>query len=136
LDPARKGPDIDDLDGKFPPAALPEIRQVIGPERATALERSMDKDFREFARAAREAALPVENAIKVYDIARAAVAAAREVKAIEGLEPAQRSASLAALQRETELAILQVVGEKALKEFFRADRGWGRSTFTMKTSGK
>lgn len=136
LDHARKGPDFFDVVGKIPPEALPEIRQLIGPERSVALERSMDKDFCEFVRTARKAELPVESAIKVYDIAQAAVAAAREVKAIESLDPAQRSASLEALKRETESAIRQVVGEKALKDFFRADRGWGRSTFTMKGPAK
>lgn len=136
LDSARKGPDIDDLIGKLPSEALPEIRQLIGPERSAALERSMDKDFREFVRIARKAELPVENAIKVYDISRAAVAAAREVKTMEGLDVAQRNASLEALKRETESAIRQVVGENALKDFFRSDRGWGRSAFTLKGPAK
>jgi hypothetical protein len=136
LDPSRNGPDLDDLIGRFPASALPEIRQLIGPERSAALERSMDKDFREFAQAAREAELPVESAIKAFDIRCAAEAAARELKAIEDLDPAQRNASLKALKRETELALRQVVGEKAMEDFFQADRGWGHSAFATKGTGK
>lgn len=136
LDSSRRDPDIDDLIGKFPPSALPEIRELIGPERVAAFERSMDPDFRAFAVVARRSELPVDSAIKAFDIRRAAEAAAREVKAVEGLDPAQRNASLEALRRETELAIRQVVGEKAVKDFFRSDRGWGRAAFTTKGSGK
>lgn len=136
FDNRRNEHGLEETIGHVPSEALPEIRDLLGPERAAAFERSMDKDFRETARIARKAELPVESAIKVYDIAQAAVAAAREVKATESLDLAQRSATLEALQRETESAIRQVVGEKALKDFFRADRGWGRTTFTMKPSGK
>jgi hypothetical protein len=136
LDSYRTSPDLEELLQKFPSAALPEIRELLGPERAVAFERSMDKDFREFARIARKLELPVDSAIKVFDIRRAAEAAAREVKAIEGLDPIQRNASLEALSRETELAIRQVVGEKAMKGFFRTDGGWGASAFTTKGSRK
>ena len=136
LDNGRHDRDLEDWLGKLPPESLPEIHELLGPERAAAFERSMDRDFRDFARAARKAELPVDSAIKAFNIRRAAESAAREVKAIEGLEPAQRNASLEALRRETELAMRQVVGEKAMKDFFRADRGWGRSAFTTKGSGK
>jgi hypothetical protein len=136
FDKHRPGHDIEDMLDKLPRESLPEIRELLGPERAAAFERSMDKDFRDFARAARGAELPVDSAIKAFDIRRVAEAAAREVKAIDGLDPAQRSASLEALRRETEMAIRQVVGEKALKHFFSADGGWALSAFATKGTGK
>jgi len=136
FDNRRRDHGFEEALGNLPPEALPEIRELLGPERAAAFERSLDKEFRDFARAARKAELPVDSAIKAFDIRRATEAAAREVRAIEGLDAAQRNASLEALRRETEMAMLQVVGEKAMKDFFRADRGWGRSAFTTKESGK
>lgn|GEM_PF-6735921 len=134
FDDHRPGHDLEEMLDKLPPEALPGIRQLLGPERAAAFERSMNRDFREFARAAHQSELPVDSAIKAFEIRRAAEAAAREVKAIEGLDLAQRNSSLEALRRETELAMRQVVGEKAMKEFFRADRGWVRDAFTAKGS--
>ena len=136
LDNNRDGNDLGDSIGKLPPEAMPQIRELLGPERSAAFERSMNKDFRDFARAARRAQLPADSAIQAFDIRRAAEAAARELKSIEGLDPAQRKASLEALRHETELAMRQIVGDKAMGEFFQADRGWGRSAFTTKESGK
>jgi hypothetical protein len=132
LDKHRPGGDVEDVLDKLPPESLPGIRQLLGPERAAAFERSMDKDFRDFARAARRTELPVDSAVKAFAIRRDAEAAAGELKAIEGLDAAQRNASLEALRRETELAMRQVVGEKGMKEFFRTDRGWVNAAFTMK----
>ena len=132
LDKHRPGGDVEDVLDNLPPESLPDIRQLLGPERAAAFERSMDKEFRDFAREARRTELPVDSAIKAFAIRRDAETAARELKAIEGLDAAQRNASLEALRRETELAMRQVVGEKAMKQFFDADRGWVHDAFTMK----
>lgn len=134
FDDHRSGHDIEDVIKSFPPEALPEISQLLGPERAAAFERSMDKDFRDFARSAQQTELPVDSAIKAFTIRREAEAAARELKAIADLDPAQRNASLEALRRETEKAMRQIVGEKAMNRFFQAERGWVHDAFTVKGS--
>src|SRR6185436_21181990 len=60
FDDHRPGHDLEEMLDKLPPEALPGIRQLLGPERAAAFERSMNRDFREFARAAHQSELPVD----------------------------------------------------------------------------
>ena len=121
--------DIEDLLKRVNPAAEAEIHALLGGERSAAYTRSKDDDFRDYARAARQHQLPVDAAIKAYDIRRASETAARELKSSRELAPEQRRAALDAMRREAEQAMQSAVGAAALGDFFRADNGWARNAF-------
>jgi len=134
LDGHRHGEDqeMEKIIKQVSPEAEREIQALLGPQRTANYERSKDAAFREFAGTARRLELPLELAVKAYDIRRAAEAAAQELKANAQMTPEQRRVALDAMRRETEQAIAVAVGAPAAKEFFRDDRGWTRTAFGPK----
>lgn len=124
--------DRDDMEERLKhvsPAATAEIHRLLGDPRFAAYTRSKDGNFRDYAQAARQHELPVDTAIKAYDIRRTAEAAARELKSNRELAPEQRRAALDAMRREAEQAMRSAVGAQAMGDFYRTDTGWARSAF-------
>ena len=120
---------MEELVKQVSPETESEIQALLGPQRLSAYERSKDEAFREFAGTARRLDLPLDPAVKAWEVRRAAEAAVAELKATEGIGPAERRAALEAMRRETEQAIGMAVGAQAAKEFFGPDGGWVRHTF-------
>jgi hypothetical protein len=125
---ADRDGDIEDLLRETPPEAQREIAELLG-DRFPAFERSKDAAFQEFAGASERLSLPMDSAVKAYEIRRAAESAARDVRNAPGMDAQQRRAALEAMRKETEQALASVVGSPAVKEFFQSDRGWARSAF-------
>jgi hypothetical protein len=129
LDRPKDNEDMEERLKRVSPTAEAEIHRLLGDQRFAAYTRSKDESFRDYARAARQHELPVDTAIKAYDIRRMAEAAARELKANRDLAPEQRRAALDAMRREAEQAMRLAVGAQAMGDFYRADTGWARSAF-------
>jgi hypothetical protein len=129
LDRPKDHEDMDERLKHLSPAAEAEIHRLLGDQRFAAYMRSKNESFQEYAQAAQQHQLPVDTAIKAYDIRRAAEAAARELKSNRELAPEQRRAALDAMLREAQQAMRSAVGEEAMEDFFRADSDWARNAF-------
>ena len=94
-----------------------QMKVILGAERYADYERSQDHVYQGIAKVAQREGLPKEAGIKVYDMKKVAEIEANKVRADTALSAEQRKAALEAIRVETERAMGQVLGPKALESY-------------------
>jgi hypothetical protein len=94
-----------------------ELRAALGEERMVEYGRAQDGDYQNLVDLADSRDLPREVVDKVYAMKGDAEKAAREVNHNRELTSEQRQQALAAIRAETERAVAETLGERALKGY-------------------
>ena len=90
----EQGTDIDDIGHRRPETFAAEARALLGDTRYAAYQRSQDEAFIEALGMAKTQKLPVDSAMRAYDIRLTAIEEARRLFANDTLTPEQRKAAL------------------------------------------
>ncbi len=114
--------DIDDIGKRRPETFDAEARALLGDTRYAAYQRSRDEAFTEVLGMAKNQKLPVDSAIRAYDIRLTAIEEARRLFANDTLTPDQRKAALAEMQQATAQAVQQILGQKDGERYARTIR--------------
>jgi hypothetical protein len=101
-----------------------QIRELLGPERHAVYERSTDSAYQLTLNVTERFDLPPQTAVQVYDMQKAAHAAARQVRGNTDLTPDERTAILAEIQAETERSIGSVLDPDVFKVYRRYTGDW------------
>ncbi len=104
-----------------------DIKASLGPERYADYERAQDWSFQQIYRAAKKADLDTAEAVKVYDMKKAAEQATTEVRNNKDLTQEQRNQALQGIQQQTESSVKAVLGEKGWDQYNR-----GNNTYWIK----
>lgn len=104
-----------------------DIKNSLGAQRYAEYERAQDWSFQQMYRAAKKADLDTAEAVKVYDMKKAAETATAEVRNNKDLTQEQRTQALQGIQQQTEASVKAVLGEKGWDQYNR-----GNNTYWIK----
>lgn len=104
-----------------------DIKTSLGTERYAEYERAQDWSFQQMYRAAKKADLDTAEAVKVYDMKKAAETATTEIRNNKDLSQEQRTQALQGIQQQTEASVKAVLGEKGWDQYNR-----GNNTYWIK----
>jgi hypothetical protein len=96
----------------------------LGDTRFAALERAQDSRFQQAYQTAKEFDLPVEAAIKVYELRQAAEKKVERLRTDASLPKEQQREALRGIGVEAQRAIVLVLGEKATQSYLNRDGQW------------
>jgi hypothetical protein len=100
------------------------LKATLGDERYADYERSQDWAYQGISKAAERAGLGKDDAIKVYDMKKAAEDQAKQVRQDKSLNKDQRNAALQGIRTETENSIRTVFGDKASQSYFNGQTAY------------
>jgi hypothetical protein len=101
-----------------------EIKKVLGEKRYNEYQRAQDADYKALIQLADRFEMPQDVANKVYDMKLEAEKQKQRIERVPNLSEEQRQNVLAAVARETEKSIAQVLGEKTFKAYRHASGQW------------
>ncbi len=104
-----------------------DIKTSLGTQRYAEYERAQDWSFQQMYRAAKKADLDTAEAVKVYDMKKAAETATTEIRNNKDLTQEQRTQALQGIQQQTEASVKAVLGEKGWDQYNR-----GNNTYWIK----
>jgi hypothetical protein len=104
-----------------------DIKTSLGAQRYAEYERAQDWNFQQIYRAAKKADLDTAEAVKVYDMKKAAETATAELRNNKDLTQEQRTQALQGIQQQTEASVKAVLGEKGWDQYNR-----GNNTYWIK----
>ncbi len=104
-----------------------DIKTSLGAQRYAEYERAQDWSFQQIYRAAKKADLDTAEAVKVYDMKKAAETATAELRNNKDLTQEQRTQALQGIQQQTEASVKAVLGEKGWDQYNR-----GNNTYWIK----
>lgn len=93
------------------------VRKALGDERFKDYQRSKDYEYRELVRFTQQNELPMQAAVAVYDMRRAAMAESAKIRSNANLSPEQQQQALNVISTETRAALQKVMGEQTLKDY-------------------
>jgi hypothetical protein len=102
---------------------MDDIKNDIGPDRAAALDKTKDPDYRNLTTLSEQYDLPPETSQTIQDMRQAAEDEKKKVLADTDIPPERVEASLKAIEAETERATRETLGEKAYAQYSQS-AGW------------
>ncbi len=101
-----------------------KIKGVLGEERYAQYDRARDGDFGNLSRVTERYGLPADAAVQAFEARKAAVAAVEQIKQNASLPEPERRTALEFIQRETERALAQALGNEVLATYREHGGAW------------
>jgi hypothetical protein len=101
-----------------------KVKELLGPQRYADYQRSLDPDYQTLYSLALDHQVPTAVANQVWDMRRAVEVQTTRVRENPLLDIEQKQLALDAIRRETERAIVDVLGEPLLDAYQREGGGW------------
>jgi hypothetical protein len=107
-----------------------EMKKLLGDQRYNEYVRSQDGDYRSLQNLGSRFNLPNETIANIYNMRQQAEQQKQQLEANGNLTPEQRQNALAAIARETQNSVAQMMGDKAFKAYQRGTGQWMNSLGT------
>lgn len=101
-----------------------DLRQFLGAARYAQVERAADDDFKRLFDLSRDNQLPQETAVKAFELRQLTAREVAALRADPALAAAERQQRLAAVQAETQAAMLQLLGATAWQAYLQHSGSW------------
>jgi hypothetical protein len=100
------------------------IRQLLGPEKFDAYQRSLDNDYQQTLRITERFELPEATALQIYQMQKEAQAQAKKIRDDKSRAVGERQAILQAMQSESEKSISAALGATEFKAYQKYNGAW------------
>jgi len=108
------------------------LEQLLGPDRAAALERARDPQFQPLLTLARRLGGTPDQAVALWNAQNTAAEQARSITRAEGLTEADRQAALEILQAGLRQRVGSILGgERGIDTWERSMKGWREQTYQI-----
>ena len=101
-----------------------EARSLLGETRFAAFQRAQDDRFQQAYQVAKEFSLPIEAAVKVFELRKATEEEVNRIRADQTLAKEQRREALKGIGDQTQQAITSVLGSQAMQAYLNRDGHW------------
>ena len=101
-----------------------DLRQFLGAARYAQVERATDDDFKRLFDLSRDNQLPRETALQAFELRQLTAREVAALRADPALATAERQQRLAAVQAETQAAMLQLLGATAWQAYLQHGGSW------------
>lgn len=101
-----------------------DLRQFLGEPRYAEFERATDHDFKTLFELGKDNQLPREVAVQAFDLRQLTAAEVAALRGNKSLSDGERQQRLAAMQAETQAAMLKVLGATACQQYLQRGGSW------------